>query len=137
MSWPCLASYHSFLHPEGGNVKIDTDDYIQIKDAAKIIGVSEPTARRMAKRLECIVTVFGRDIVKKSDVERMKTAKRDRIGNPDWIGSQDAAAAAARKSVKSRMRRIAREGLTKAEKQRIARLPKIGAELGGRPPARP
>lgn len=117
-------------------MKIETDDYIQVKDAAKLLEVSEPTARRIAKRLGVLVRFFGRDIVSKRDVERMRAASRDRIGNPDWIGSQEAAAEAARKAVQSRMRRIAKSGLTKAEKQRNARLGKIGAESGGRPPSR-
>lgn len=95
-------------------MRLNTDDYIPVAEAARLAGMSESTGRRLAKHLGVVHEFFGVFIVKKSDVETLRQNRKP-MGNPDWIASQEEAAAAALRAVESRMRRIERDGMTAAE----------------------
>ena len=102
-------------------MKIETDDWVAAGDAARESGVPQTTFYRAAHRLGLMAEFFGTKCIRKKDVAKVVAAKRER-GNPDWIGSYDEARKAARLAVKSRLKRIEREGLTEAEASRGERI---------------
>jgi hypothetical protein len=112
-------------------MKIDTDDWVTLRQACAESGLSLSTGYRLASHLKIVEMFFGVKCVHKSHVQTMKNNRRS-VGNQRWIASGEEAAAAAEKSVKSRMRRVAESGLTKSEKKRNKRLAVIGRTLGGR-----
>ena len=75
-----------------------------LSEACVAGGFTQSTGYRLAQSLGLIKVVFGVKIVRKADVKTMQE-NRKRIGNPDWIESYDAAAAAALRAVESRERR--------------------------------
>ena len=85
-------------------MRIDTDQWMTLSEACVAGGFTQSTGYRLAQSLGLIKVVFGVKIVRKSDVKTMQE-NRKRIGNPDWIESYDAAAAAALRAVESRERR--------------------------------
>jgi len=85
-------------------MKIDTAEWMTLAEACAAGGFTQSTGYRLAKHLGLIKVVFGVKIVRKADVKTMQD-NRKRIGNPDWIESYDAAAAAALRAVESRERR--------------------------------
>lgn len=85
-------------------MKIDTAEWTTLAEACKAGGFTKATGYRLAKHLGIIKVVFGVKVVKKADVKMMKENRRP-IGNPDWIGSPEAAAEAAIRAVESRERR--------------------------------
>ncbi|NBW16899.1 MAG: hypothetical protein EBR82_53870 [Caulobacteraceae bacterium] len=98
-------------------MKIDTDDWVTLAEACALAGLPTSTGYRIAKRLGVVKVVFGVRVVRKADIPRIKEDQKAR-GNPDWIASYDAAADASLRAVESRMKRIAADGLTEAEKTR-------------------
>lgn len=102
-------------------MKIETDDWVSLPDAAKAAGVSLSTAHRIVKSLGLALEFFGVRIVRRKDVQTIQDNRKP-IGNPDWITSHEAASEAAVRAVESRMRRVKRSGLTDAEKRRIEAL---------------
>lgn len=102
-------------------MKIETDEWLPLAEAARQAGMSLSTAHRLAKSLGIIHEFFGVRVIRRKDIQTM-TENRKPIGNPDWIGSHEAAAEAAVKAVKSRLRRVKRVGMTQAEKRRNAGL---------------
>jgi hypothetical protein len=85
-------------------MRIDTDQWMTLSEACVAGGFTQSTGYRLAQSLGLIKVVFGVKIVRKADVKTMRE-NRKRIGNPDWIESYDAAAAAALRAVESRERR--------------------------------
>jgi hypothetical protein len=85
-------------------MRIDTDQWMTLSEACVAGGFTQSTGYRLAQSLGLIKVVFGVKIVRKADVKTMQE-NRKRIGNPDWIESYDAAAAAALRAVESRERR--------------------------------
>lgn len=114
-------------------MRIDTDDWIPLAEAIVQTGIPQKTLYRIADRLGMTTEVFGVRIVRKADLPKL-AAGRQPVGNPEWIGDYEKASEAAIKAVESRRQRIAKHGLTRAEKKRNRMLPKIGAASGGRPP---
>lgn len=114
-------------------MKIETDEWIPLADAVAKTGIPQKTLYRIADRLGMKVEVFGVRVVRIADVPKLISGRMP-VGNPDWIGNYEKASEAAVKSVESRMRRVAADGQTAAEKARNKRLAVIGATLGGRRP---
>lgn len=111
-------------------MRIETDDWISVGDAVRASGIPQKTFYTIAKRLGFVVELFGTFCLRKKDVAKVVEARGVR-GNPDWIGSGEAAAEAAMKAVKSRLRRIDREGMTEAEANRGARIRAARAKSHG------
>lgn len=98
-------------------MRIETDEWLPLAEAARQASLSLSTAHRLAKSLGIVREFFGVRVVRRKDIQTM-TENRKPIGNPDWIESHEAAAEAAVKAVKSRLRRVKRVGMTEAEKRR-------------------
>jgi len=96
-------------------MKIETDDWIPLCDAWPQVGLAQATAYRIAKRLKLVHEFFGVKVIKRSDIQKLADGKMEGIGNPNWIASGEQAAKAAKQSVASRLKRIARDGMTEAE----------------------
>lgn len=102
-------------------MRIETDEWLPLAEAARQASLSLSTAHRLAKSLGIVHEFFGVRVIRRKDIQTM-TENRKPIGNPDWIESHEAAAEAAVKAVKSRLRRVKRVGMTDAEKRRNAGL---------------
>lgn len=111
-------------------MKIDTNDWVSLTEACATVGVSQSTGYRTAKRLGIVQKFFGVYVVKKADAKKIAEGRLP-VGNPDWINSGNDAAQAAIRAVESRMKRIAANGMTPAEKRRGARLAKAAKERAG------
>lgn len=85
-------------------MKIDTKEWITLTEACSIGGFTLPTGYRLAKSLGIVEVIFGVKVIKRADIKTMQS-NRKQPGNPDWIGSPEAAAEAALKAVRSRERR--------------------------------
>jgi hypothetical protein len=116
-------------------MKIDTNEWITMAQACTEAGFSLSTGYRLAKQLKIVEVFFGVKCVRKIHVQTMRNNRRQ-VGNQDWIKSPELASEAAYKSVRSRLKRIRRSGITEGEKIRNAKIAEIGRTLGGRPPRR-
>lgn len=85
-------------------MKIETDDYMTLMEAARELGMAHSSAGNLAKRLKIIVEVFGVRVIKKKHLETMRKNRRG-MGNPRWIDDYEAASAASYKAIESRERR--------------------------------
>lgn len=102
-------------------MKIETDDWVPVSVAVRKSGIPQKTFYSIANRLEFVREFFGVLCIRKKDIQKVVEA-RGVPGNPNWIGSTEAAAAAAAKAVASRLRRIERDGMTEAELNRGERI---------------
>lgn len=109
-------------------MKIETNDWVTLAEACKLTGLALSTCRRAARRLGALQVFFGAMVVRKSDLPRI-VAEKKQTGNPDWIKSYDAAAAAGLRAVASRLKRIEAVGMTDAE---LTRGEKIKAAMAER-----
>lgn len=81
-------------------MKIETDDWLPLAEAARAAGIDRTSARRAAQRLGLLQEFFGVLVIRRADAGRItETLPR---GNPHWIADGDAAAAAALRAVASR-----------------------------------
>ena len=85
-------------------MKIETNDWMPLSEAADKTKMSKSTAYRLAQSLGIVEEFFGVRVIRIKDIQTMLD-NRKTMGNPDWISSPEAAAAAAVRAVKSRMRR--------------------------------
>lgn len=102
-------------------MKIETDEWLPLAEAARQAEMSLSTAHRLANSLGIVHEFFGVRVIQIKDIQTMRDNRKP-MGNPDWISSHEAAAEAAVRAVKSRLRRVKRVGLTAAEKRRNERL---------------
>lgn len=79
-------------------------NYLTIPEAAKACGMTLSTAYRVSRRLKIVEVMYGRHLIPKSKIPAMKAAKQSRLGNPRWIESPEAAAAAGRKGGRQKAR---------------------------------
>ena len=82
-------------------MRIETDDWLPVIDAGRQLGIDKATALRIARRLGIVETIWGVNVVRRADLDRMREDRRA-PGNPQWIADGDAAAAAALRAVASR-----------------------------------
>jgi hypothetical protein len=73
-------------------MKIDTDEWLPVIEAGRILEMDKATALRVARRLGIVETFFGVNVIRRDALERMR-AERRAVGNPRWIESGEAAAA--------------------------------------------
>ena len=85
-------------------MKIETDDWVLVAEAARIAKIPDTIARRLSKELELARTFFGVAVMKRADIPKLLENRRRR-GNPDWIASGEDAAEAALRAVESRMKK--------------------------------
>lgn len=100
-------------------MKIETDDWISLAEAMPMLKMSDRAARRLAADMELVHEFFGVKCIRREHVGLLNAHKRKR-GNQDWIASGALAGEASKKAVESRMARVAKRGLTAAEKRRNA-----------------
>jgi hypothetical protein len=84
-------------------MKIETDDWITITEAAKESGIPDAVTRRLARDLGVLREFFGVRVIRRSDVVKLVENRRRR-GNPRWIESYEEASEAAILAVKSRVK---------------------------------
>jgi hypothetical protein len=89
-------------------MKIDTDDWLMLREACAAAKMPQATGYRLAKNLGIVQVIFGTRVVRKSDIPKM-VANKKRVGNPMWIESYEEAAASALRAVASRKRREKQE----------------------------
>ena len=112
-------------------MKIETDDWLPLTEAMPLLKMSDRAARRLAADMELVQEFFGVKCIRRADVAVLNAHKRQR-GNQDWIASGALAGAAATKAVESRMARVAKRGLTAAEKRRNSFLSSGKARSGAK-----
>lgn len=112
-------------------MKIETDDWLPLAEAMPLIKMSARAARRLAADMELVREFFGVKCIRRADVAVLNAHKRQR-GNQDWIASSALAGAAATRAVQSRLARVAKRGMTEAEKRRNAFLSTGRAAKGGK-----
>lgn len=108
---------------------IDTDEWISLAQAMDKLDMSDRAARRLAADLGIIHVFFGVQCIRIKDIKTLNASRRQR-GNQDWIASSELASKASEKAVKSRMDRVARDGLTAKERRRNEFLSSGGASRG-------
>ena len=89
-------------------MKIETDDWMPLAEAAGASGLSEAAARRLAHDLGIVQVFFGVKVIRRKDIETLQ-ANRRRPGNQRWIADGEAAAADSLKAVANRMARLRSE----------------------------
>lgn len=112
-------------------MKIDTDDWIPLTDAMPLLKMSERAARRLAADMGLVHEFFGVKCIRRAQIDVLNAHKR-RPGNQDWIASGALAGDAATKAVESRMARVAKRGVTAAERRRNAFLSSGKARRGAK-----
>lgn len=85
-------------------MRIETDDWVLLSEAAKISKIPETIVRRLAKELGMEQTFFGCTIMRKGDIPKLAERRRVR-GNPKWIASSEDAAEDALRAVESRLKK--------------------------------
>ena len=112
-------------------MKIETDDWLPLAEAMPLLKMSARAARRLAADMGLVQEFFGVKCMRRADVAVLNAHKRQR-GNQDWIAPGTLAGKAAAKDVQSRMARMAKQGLTAAEKRRNAFLSSGQARSGSK-----
>jgi hypothetical protein len=112
-------------------MKIETDDWLPLAEAMILLKMSVRAARRLAADMGLVHEFFGVKCIRREHVELLNAHKRQR-GNQDWIASGALAGVAATKSVESRLARVAKRGMTTAEKRRNAFLSSGKARAGAK-----
>lgn len=85
-------------------MRIETDDWVTVAEAAVEAKLDGSVARRMAQTLGLSQQIFGVWVIKRTDIATL-AARKGRTGNPRWIEDYDEAASAAVKAVASRMKK--------------------------------
>jgi hypothetical protein len=83
-------------------MQIETDEWLPLVEAGKLVGLGKTTALRLARSLGIVKTFFGVNVIRLSDVETLKQNRR-RPGNPNWITSWEGAAADGAKGTPARI----------------------------------
>lgn len=112
-------------------MKIETDDWLPLAEAMPLLKMSARAARRLAADMNLVQEFFGVKCIRRADVAVLNAHKRQR-GNQDWIASSALAGAASLKAVESRLARVAKRGMTAAEKRRNAFLSSGKARSGAK-----
>jgi len=72
-------------------MKIETDEWLPVIEAGRILKMDKATALRIARRMGIVETIWGVNVVRRADLDRMREERRA-VGNPRWIESGEAAA---------------------------------------------
>ena len=83
-------------------MQIETDEWLPLVDAGKLVGLERTTALRLARSLGIVQTFFGVNVIRLSDVSTLANNRR-KPGNPNWIESWEGAAADGAKGTPARI----------------------------------
>ncbi len=83
-------------------MRIETDDWLPVIDAGRLIGMDKKTALTLARKIGIVQTFFGVNVILKRDVSTLEKNRRT-PGNPNWIDSWEGAAADGAKGTPARI----------------------------------